>query len=118
MAKSKVSRTEPKPSSEKQVAHAREIQTDLSSQSPQSDLSVISKPGTATASTAGNGLEGNGHATITMSANAVAATNGHISPELAEKIKELVRLSQEQGHLTYNDINESLPDNLSTPEQI
>jgi RNA polymerase primary sigma factor len=38
--------------------------------------------------------------------------------ELSEKIKELVRLAQEQGHLTYNDINEVLPDNAITPEKL
>ena len=32
---------------------------------------------------------------------------------LPEKIKELVRLAQEQGHLTYNDINDVLPDNVT-----
>ncbi|MGD0614797.1 MAG: RNA polymerase sigma factor region1.1 domain-containing protein, partial [Verrucomicrobiota bacterium] len=36
--------------------------------------------------------------------------------EIAEKIKELIRLAQEQGYLTYGDINEALPDNLMTPE--
>jgi RNA polymerase primary sigma factor len=38
--------------------------------------------------------------------------------ELAEKIKELVRLAQEQGHLTYNDISEALPDNTIEPEKL
>jgi RNA polymerase primary sigma factor len=38
--------------------------------------------------------------------------------ELSEKIKELVRLAQEQGHLTYNDINETLPDNAIEPEKL
>jgi RNA polymerase primary sigma factor len=38
--------------------------------------------------------------------------------ELSEKIKELVRLAQEQGHLTYNDINEVLPENAVTPEKL
>src|SRR3954463_130451 len=40
------------------------------------------------------------------------------SPDTAEKIKELLRLAQEQGYLTYSDINESLPDTLATPEEI
>jgi RNA polymerase primary sigma factor len=114
MAKSKVSKNEQKPT-DKQNSHATETQADSTSQNLQPDLSVISKPGTATASTAGH-TEGNGHATVTMAANAPA--NGHITPELAEKIKELVRLAQEQGWLTYNDINESLPDNLSTPAEV
>jgi RNA polymerase primary sigma factor len=38
--------------------------------------------------------------------------------ELAEKIKELVRLAQEQGHLTYNDINEALPENATSPDKL
>ena len=38
--------------------------------------------------------------------------------ELAEKIKELVRLAQEQGYLTYGDINDALPDTLVTPEDL
>jgi RNA polymerase primary sigma factor len=39
-------------------------------------------------------------------------------PELSEKIKELVRLAQEQGHLTYTDINEALPEDAVTPEKL
>jgi RNA polymerase primary sigma factor len=38
--------------------------------------------------------------------------------ELAEKIKELVRLAQDQGHLTYNDINEALPENAASPDKL
>jgi RNA polymerase primary sigma factor len=38
--------------------------------------------------------------------------------ELAEKIKELVRLAQEQGHLTYNDISEALPETAIEPEKL
>jgi RNA polymerase primary sigma factor len=37
--------------------------------------------------------------------------------ELSEKIKELVRLAQEQGRLTYNDINDALPGNVG-PEDL
>ena len=38
--------------------------------------------------------------------------------DLAEKIKELVRLAQEQGHLTYGDLNDALPDRFITAEQL
>ncbi|HXT12320.1 MAG TPA: RNA polymerase sigma factor RpoD [Candidatus Angelobacter sp.] len=38
--------------------------------------------------------------------------------EIAEKIKELVRLAQEQGYLTYNDINEVLPESLISGEEL
>jgi len=117
MAKSKVSKSPDQPVNDKEISQASETETDSNPQRLQPDVPLISKPGTATASTAGSGPEGNGQATITMAATAAPA-NGHISPELAEKIKELVRLSQEQGYLTYNDINESLPDNFSAPEVI
>jgi RNA polymerase primary sigma factor len=117
MAKSKVSKTEPKLSSEKQITQSPGTSDNLSLHNLQPDLPAISKPGTATASTAGRSPDGNGHAIITMAASATG-TNGQITPELAEKIKELVRLSQEQGYLTYNDINESLPDNISAPQEI
>jgi RNA polymerase primary sigma factor len=38
--------------------------------------------------------------------------------ELTEKVKELLRLAQEQGYLTYNDINDALPDNIVSPEDL
>ena len=38
--------------------------------------------------------------------------------DLQEKIKELVRLAHEQGYLTYNDINDALPDSIVTPEEL
>ena len=47
------------------------------------------------ASTLANGHTANGHS--------------HFSAEIAEKIKELVRLAQEQGYLTHGDIKETLP---------
>ena len=38
--------------------------------------------------------------------------------ELSEKVKELVRLAQEQGYLTYNDINDALPDVVVSTEEL
>ncbi|MEW6158135.1 MAG: RNA polymerase sigma factor RpoD [Verrucomicrobiota bacterium] len=38
--------------------------------------------------------------------------------DLTEKIKELVRLAQEQGYLTYGDINDALPDSVVSPEDL
>jgi RNA polymerase primary sigma factor len=35
---------------------------------------------------------------------------------IADKIKELVQLAHDQGYLTYDDINDALPDDLVTPE--
>jgi RNA polymerase primary sigma factor len=38
--------------------------------------------------------------------------------DLTEKVKELVRLAQEQGYLTYGDINDALPEGLIGPEDL
>src|SRR5262245_21968018 len=38
--------------------------------------------------------------------------------DISEKVKELVRLSKEQGYLTYNDINDALPDNIVNPDDL
>jgi RNA polymerase primary sigma factor len=62
----------------------------------------------------------NGHTETTTSDhhNGNGPLKNHTSPELAEKIKELVRLAQEQGYLTYNDINDALPDSIVTPDEL
>ncbi len=65
-----------------------------------------------------------GRVRIDKSGGSGQRVNGHSVPaavsspsiDLAEKIRELVRLSQEQGHLTYNDITESMPDPMRRPE--
>lgn len=38
--------------------------------------------------------------------------------DVSEKIKELVRLAQEQGYLTYNDINDALPDGMLSAAEL
>jgi len=50
--------------------------------------------------------------------NPGAVLPGNPDTELSKKIKDLVRLAQEQGHLTYNDINEVLPEDVVTPEKL
>src|ERR1035438_375619 len=50
-------------------------------------------------------------------ANQVFAVNPS-SLEIAQKIKELLRLAQEQGYLTYGDINDALPEGLVGPEEL
>jgi RNA polymerase primary sigma factor len=46
----------------------------------------------------------------------VAAKLGSL--DLTEKVKELVRLAQEQGYLTYTDINDALPDGVVSPDEL
>ncbi|MGO8680402.1 MAG: RNA polymerase sigma factor RpoD [Limisphaerales bacterium] len=50
--------------------------------------------------------------------SAVSATGTAGAGGLSATIKELVRLSQEQGYLTYNDINEALPAAGLKPEDL
>ena len=51
-------------------------------------------------------------------ANLVGTMKSHSGIDLTEKVKELVRLAQEQGYLTYGDINDALPDSVVTPEDL
>lgn len=52
----------------------------------------------------------------------IKSENGQViqvegSQSLKDKFKDLVRLAQEQGYLTYGDITETVPDNV-TPEEL
>jgi len=38
--------------------------------------------------------------------------------ERSEKIKELIKLAEDQGYLTFEDINETLPDNVITADEV
>jgi RNA polymerase primary sigma factor len=51
-------------------------------------------------------------------ASVPAAAPGDYATELAAKIRELVQTAKEQGHLTYEEISESLPESLSAPEAL
>jgi RNA polymerase primary sigma factor len=70
------------------------------------DSSPGRKGAAALGAVAPNGLE-NGHGQLKV---------GGI--DLAEKVKELVRLAQEQGYLTYTDINDALPDAVVSPDEL
>ncbi len=39
-------------------------------------------------------------------------------PMVQDRLRELVRLAKEQGYLTYDDVNEALPDNMSDPDEM
>jgi RNA polymerase primary sigma factor len=56
---------------------------------------------------------------VTASAAPVtpAAPASKVDPAfIQEKVKELLRLAQDQGYLTYDDVNDALPDEIVTPE--
>jgi RNA polymerase primary sigma factor len=43
---------------------------------------------------------------------------GLTGEDLAQKVKDLLCLAKEQGHLTYDDLNDALPDDLVTPADL
>jgi RNA polymerase primary sigma factor len=71
---------------------------------------------TSQATPNGSSPEANGHGPAAKTAPGVFSPDR--SAEIAEKIKELVRLAQEQGYLTYNDVNEALPDTMISGEEL
>jgi RNA polymerase primary sigma factor len=50
--------------------------------------------------------------------DAVTPPTGKSGVNLTEYVKELLSLAQEQGYLTYGDINEVLPEEVITPEDL
>jgi RNA polymerase primary sigma factor len=93
-----------------------------------SGAKVVTPKVTRTARRSQNGIhsaEPLHHSTNGASAPADPAHAGRILPitgnspaEITEKVKELVRLAQEQGHLTYSDINDALPEPLLSPDEM
>jgi RNA polymerase primary sigma factor len=53
-----------------------------------------------------------------MAPTQIQPLNRATPADIAEKIKELVRMAQEQGYLTHGDINDALPDSLIPPEEM
>ena len=39
-------------------------------------------------------------------------------PDVQEKLRELIRLAKEQGYLTFDDLNEALPENVNDPDEM
>ena len=40
------------------------------------------------------------------------------SPEIQDKLRELVKLAKEQGYITFDDLSEILPDSVNEPEEM
>jgi RNA polymerase primary sigma factor len=64
------------------------------------------------------GAAGDGESPLVAAQQALGTFKSSSGVDLTEKVKELVRLAQEQGYLTYNDINDALPDNIVSPEEL
>jgi RNA polymerase primary sigma factor len=39
-------------------------------------------------------------------------------PDVQDKLRELIKLAKEQGYLTFDDLNEALPDNVNDPDEM
>src|SRR5947207_2850740 len=50
-----------------------------------------------------------------LAAGSVRAKSG---VDLTEKVRELLILAKEQGHLTYDDIHDTFPDPIVTPDEL
>ena len=63
--------------------------------------------------------KGEKSATETKTGKAGASKKRRIdTPEIQEKIRELIKLAKEQEYLTYDDINEILPNDLVDPDDV
>jgi RNA polymerase primary sigma factor len=62
-----------------------------------------------------NAPAGDGPADKPLDAGTIKTKSG---VDLTEKVRELLILAKEQGHLTYDDINDALPDSIVTPEDL
>ena len=61
----------------------------------------------------------NGHADGTSDSSPRLRPITQSTPStIADKVKELVQLAQEQGHLTFGDINDALPDSVVSPDEL
>jgi RNA polymerase primary sigma factor len=115
----------------KPIAHKPPRKSDKDS-TPKKSRPAAKKAGTESAATSAShassstpGNNGHPHPVAANGAEGAAAQVQAIGSfksasgvELAEKVKELLRLAQEQGYLTYNDINDALPDNIVSAEDL
>src|ERR1051325_728793 len=115
MARPKVSNTGPRPLPKSPtIAEASEAPAN-----PAADPSLaLRAPAPPVSASESNGKHKRGGAKSAVPPDTRASGNGPITLGVDQKVKELLRLAQEQGHLTYNDINDALPEAVATPEEI
>src|SRR6185295_14383269 len=120
MVKSKVGKSAHKAGAKKTAAKAAKL-------APAKDRHFAAAASPASAKKADSKVAGNGHPRLQTLSNSeqlaqaeksVGTIKTQSGAELTEKVKELIRLAQEQGYLTYNDINEALPDSVVTAEEM
>jgi RNA polymerase primary sigma factor len=107
MPKSKARTSAPAAGAKKQKDASRTIRD---------DKEIAALPPGAIPAGSVHGLTGESFAG--MNGGGAIESAGRKNVEVSEKIKELVLLAQEQGYLTYNDVNDALPPNMVTAEEL
>jgi RNA polymerase primary sigma factor len=90
------------------------------------DAVVAKKPGTTekpgTNGHASKSTHRNGQPVTIAALGTPATANGKVvnidSPEMAEKLRELIKLAKEQGYVTFDDLNEALPESVNDPDEM
>jgi len=102
--------------SSKKPSVAKKARFDFQGQSASTKVASAATANGHAKGTTGKGATGKG----VKGAPVTPGTTGTphlVDPALIqEKVKELLRLAQDQGYLTYDDVNDALPDEIVTPE--
>jgi RNA polymerase primary sigma factor len=69
---------------------------------------LLAAPSASPESSGGNGDNG----------SSVRISHTETSFDLQDRLRELVKLAKEQGYLTYDDINEALPEGMADPDEM
>src|SRR6266571_3287272 len=123
MAKSKARKRVPKPGAKKSAFPDQKKSEEKASLKNQSMPASPPAGRASSASPTPPGSNGQLRAVHTthlpvVNDQSIGTIKSHSGFDLTEKIKELVRLAQEQGYLTYSDINDALPDTMITAEEL
>jgi RNA polymerase primary sigma factor len=106
-------------------AAAKKPQAKAAEARPMPGKIVASSKEAAPAAPGKNGRSKDGH--VSRKAEGIAAAKGTklvsaISvidqPDVQEKLRDLIKLAKEQGYLTFDDLNEALPDNVNDPDEM
>jgi RNA polymerase primary sigma factor len=123
MVKLKARKIVPKPGAKKSGKAISKVSKPSADKTPQKAHAVSTPTTPHSASGTSKKLSANGQPRPTtlpasVAEQAIGIIKSQAGVDLTEKIKELVRLAQEQGYLTYNDINDALPDSMITAEEL
>ncbi len=77
-----------------------------------------SKESKAATKVAGKAALNGKHASGGPAASPVPAISVLDQPEVQEKLRDLIKLAKEQGYLTFDDLNEALPDQVNDPDEM